>query len=257
MKSPPVYGTCAYCLEHRQLAKSHAIPDAFFRDIFRKDSGKAVFVSESRGIHTASDSGKAHLLCIPCEGLFAKSLDTPTISFLRSFRKQIETPGSSRRVSFNTDVLARFILSVFWRATLSTSSLYSYSSPSVLNPNHLKGYLLDPTTNPFEVASYLFRNVVDDISGSSSDLLMPPAHAWVRYKGSSRLTLMNAFVVHGFSVEVFFPKLPAIARLKPGRLRRGTELFAPDLPLLKCHGLHMGAMNLMHHHVNGRSSVRD
>lgn len=257
MASLVVHGNCAYCLNHRKLALSHAIPNAFFKEIFRKDSGKAVFVSEKRGIHTDKESGKAHLLCENCEKLFAHNLDTPAINFMKGFRQQIDLPGSSRRTTFDTDLLARFVLSVLWRALVSGSPLYENSDPKIFNPGWLKPYLLDKSLDPFEVASYLIRNVVDDIADSSADLLCPPVFTWTQYKDSPKPHLMNAFVVHGFSFQVFFPRLPAVARLKAGQLKKGTQITVPDLPMLKCHSLYMGMMNMMHMQATGKSSLRD
>jgi hypothetical protein len=260
MARDEVHGECFYCLQQRKLALSHAIPNAFFRDIFRENDGNAVLIPGDTGrIHLSNNSGKAPLLCVDCEGLFNRHLDGPSINFLKSHRAQLNTLGATKQATFESALLARFILSVFWRGAALKSELYKHSNCKVLSKELVKSYLLDATKNPFNVASFLVRNIIDDDLNVDfgSDYIVLPRSELVQINDRQEPYLRAEFVAKGFSFETYFPKLPARTRRIPGMLRSGTQILTPDIGFLKCHAMHGACMNMMHKHVTGMSTLAD
>ena len=113
------FSTCERCGQNKQLRKSHAIPDSFFRDLKRRGKGKATKIYQDFGTRPSSESGWSYILCAKCEMYFNKSCDEAAIFFVKNAIS--ENPLKT----IDHSILAFFICSVLWRAQLSSASMYS------------------------------------------------------------------------------------------------------------------------------------
>jgi hypothetical protein len=122
----PVATLCRLCLQHRPLRISHIIPNAYFKAMKRQANGKLVAFSDHPDIATemSQDSWSEELLCGDCEGRVGK-WETPMIDKLRKVGKMFGTnPDQEIVVPIDYNVLRCFLLSIVWRA--SVSSLIQY-----------------------------------------------------------------------------------------------------------------------------------
>jgi hypothetical protein len=122
----PVATLCRLCLQHRPLRISHIIPNAYFKAMKRQANGKLIAFSDHPDIPTemSQDSWSEELLCGDCEGRVSK-WETPMIDKLRKAGKMFGTdPDQEIVVPVDYNVLRCFLLSIVWRA--SVSSLIQY-----------------------------------------------------------------------------------------------------------------------------------
>ncbi|MEP7452816.1 hypothetical protein [Phyllobacterium sp. SB3] len=110
---------CRFCSRPAKLSKSHCIPDYYFRKT--KSKGHSMFVTatdKARVIKTV-DSGASPLLCSQCESDFNRLYDKP----LRKLTGTIYRSGGML-ILVDASRLTAAIVSVLWRASVSTSNLY-------------------------------------------------------------------------------------------------------------------------------------
>lgn len=93
MKRGKNTGVCKFCNLEAALCKSHAIPDAIFRRLFRRFSGKAIEISGRKFVGYSSDSWWDYQLCSGCEEKFNLAYDKKAIKYLIE-RKYREPYGS-------------------------------------------------------------------------------------------------------------------------------------------------------------------
>lgn len=120
--------TCALCLKHSNLQRSHAIPDSIFRKITKSNNGQAIIIKddEDTPLHLSSDSWWSYQLCIACEQHINASYEQYSISVLRAHKGVFKK--CSAGVTFteiDTKKLQLFFLSILWRAASSDSYAYS------------------------------------------------------------------------------------------------------------------------------------
>ena len=128
----PVLGLCPFCLQQRQLEKSHYLGRALH--LLSQDDGEAVFMTPQR-VELSSRQIWAHLLCEECEDILAKheSYAHQWINRKDRFplleRLNVAVPVSrtangaefwAAAVGVSTDRLAHFALGIFWRASVNT-----------------------------------------------------------------------------------------------------------------------------------------
>lgn len=146
-------GFCRLCDQTKELIRAHVIPKSFSHKEFKDGGTHTVFfdVSEDAAREATFLQAGVYdqgILCADCESKFSE-FDRYGWEILGSVSLQnpIQEPGypsHAYRVFCETDKLKRFILSVLWRASVSTHSFYSYVS---LGPyeNILRERIFDPT----------------------------------------------------------------------------------------------------------------
>lgn len=124
---------CTLCGLNRKLIKAHAIPEAFFRKL-RVDGEIPLLVSGEQGQFPKKapigvyDEG---ILCEVCEPTFGPIDDYGINVFLKDFgthfqplSKDGETAGFESATADSSRLL-QFLVSVLWRASISTHAFYS------------------------------------------------------------------------------------------------------------------------------------
>jgi hypothetical protein len=130
MSRPPVFGTCALCLRHRQLCRSHYLGKAIHRLMNRESpGGQIIFTPEL--ITQNPRQLVAHLLCRECEERIAKFGEAPALSLINrgdtfplldtmKVTEPMETYTdlavySGRSMGVDIEALTYYALSLAWR----------------------------------------------------------------------------------------------------------------------------------------------
>jgi hypothetical protein len=220
-------GTCALCLQHGPLCRSHALPHAHFRDIHRRNNGVATVISSDMGkLHKSSESGKAFLLCRGCEGKLNRAFDAPCINHLKVARQAALKGKPGTTISAPSATLARFMLSVVWRAGLSRAAIYTDLEFTKCSADALRATITEPFASPFTLASFAVFDLFDSqrvfTRSSLTDFVVPPF-----FLGGSRRV---DFVADGFLFTVNFTKLSFSERKR-------THLFKPNATIVRAPAL--------------------
>lgn len=173
---------CAKCGAEKKLSKSHCIPKSFFRKA-QKKSGKGQLVGISTGpekVHYTQDTGEAYLLCPSCECWFNTRHD----SFIDRVLNRMPSPQSLsdlKKPLFlreDSDKLSEFILSVFWRSSLSEHEMYDNFNLPAMASRELGDLLFD---RPFEIKNkfsfcvhQLYVSIPSLPQSVVGDFVMPP-----------------------------------------------------------------------------------
>jgi hypothetical protein len=133
---------CALCGLNRKLIKAHAIPEAFFREL-RIDGEIPLLVSGAQGQFPKKapigvyDEG---ILCEVCEPTFGRIDDYGINVFLKDFSAHFKPLSQSGQTAgfesatADPSCLLQFLVSVLWRASISTHPFYSKVDLGPLEP---------------------------------------------------------------------------------------------------------------------------
>ncbi|WP_324752544.1 hypothetical protein [Roseovarius sp. Pro17] len=197
--------TCERCGQNRQLRKSHAIPDAFFRDLKRGGKGKATKIHQDFGTRPSSESGWSYILCAKCEMYFNESCDEAAILFVKS------ATSVNPLKTIDHSILAFFICSVLWRAQLSSASMYSGYRITEADVDQISTAALE-LCDPFLDFSFEVAHLHDkggNISASQiRNAIAAPYRANIQI--GSILHTIHHFVAGGIFFAALSPKVPSL-----------------------------------------------
>ncbi|PRX02802.1 UNVERIFIED_ORG: hypothetical protein BCL66_12630 [Martelella mediterranea] len=234
---------CAYCLQNRSLCESHAIPDAFFRDISRRNSGKLIVIPEGPGkIHFGKNSGKAKILCSDCETHFNRLYDSPLVNALKEWDRLICQKGLEVRYDSSPEKIATSLAAIFWRASVSGNNIYANAKISHSDRALLLNILKNGQSKPLQLCSCKVNRLYDKTSEEDggfkqkdiSQIILPVSAYRVRWEhaGTTRYVALTV-VMQGFLFCLMIPRLPFSKRQKAGFLNaKQSKLHAPALHLL-------------------------
>lgn len=120
---------CKLCLRYSYLCKSHAIPDSFFKRIFRSNNGKAIELSsvEDEEIKHSQDSWATEQLCEGCERKLNQHYESFAMLVLSGKKASKSKDESGILLSgFDSRKFRDFLASILWR--MSESSHPNFSS---------------------------------------------------------------------------------------------------------------------------------
>jgi len=125
---------CRLCLQERKLVKAHIIPAAFFRDLRIQDDELLVLGSGPDGAAKRAPLGvyDRTILCRECEETFSDLDDYGITILLRNFGRvfaPISDKGETIAYQTNSvdqELLLRFVISVIWRASVSTQPFFKH-----------------------------------------------------------------------------------------------------------------------------------
>jgi hypothetical protein len=149
-----VFGTCALCLRHRQLCRSHYLGKAIHRLMNRESHGGQIILTPKLVTQNPRQL-VAHLLCRECEERIAKFGEVSALALINrsstfplldhmKLAKPIETYTglavySGRAMGIDIEALVNYALSLVWRGAVkewktlkgqtTTASLGSYEEP--------------------------------------------------------------------------------------------------------------------------------
>jgi hypothetical protein len=210
-------GTCALCLETRELRDSHFLPAGFYR-IMREGSGEDPVLVNKSAAFMSSAQARAHLLCGECEHRFndggedwvlkncwRSPTDFPLHSALIGATPFVDEQGfrsyeGKKIPGVEIDKLAYFGASIFWRAAVRSWMVGKEKDARLpLGPYQeaLRLYLLGKTGIPDGVVQLVTLSaVLDELHNRVSAMpwLFERKPEYRSYK----------FMVTGFTFHMFF-----------------------------------------------------
>lgn len=163
-----VQAICPKCGLSKKLIQSHSIPKAFY------DAQKSIYIPVGGTAKVARTviTGKHPILCSKCDQRLGSELDKPAFEWVT------KTHALGALIADIT--LARFLASVFWRASQSEHNYYR----SFLSPDHELAELLKAATydemQTFQIASYDVRRIEENEVFSREELDSLILHPVVR-----------------------------------------------------------------------------
>ncbi len=214
--------TCKLCLYERPLRKSHVIPNATFRALKRRYSGKGVTFSDAQysWVTHSIESWWEHLLCEDCERLISRS-EKPLIEMLRGRPKGmgVQTTHGMTFSGFDYSRAKLFFTSLLWRAHVASIEPYQkVSLPSNVAERARVSLLNDVPLNPMQLACCVSQLVDPNPDGFNSKQLSEFIASPFRRRAGRMISYV--FTFEGYIAEFFVPKLPFTKREAPGLLKR-------------------------------------
>ncbi|WP_372088452.1 hypothetical protein P7L79_05340 (plasmid) [Tistrella mobilis] len=211
---------CKRCGAVALLCRSHAINDAFFKGIFRENSGKAhhLAIGAEKPV-TTSESGWDYLLCEACEAHLNNNLDRWGHRWFKDAQDKIARDGWRGKFEIDPTRMARYVASVMWRASVSKAGAYE---GFITNPT-LRGQLkavMDDQESPledFSVAINLLYDSEGQFSASALRRIILSPISWIK-RGGQIDRFVISMTVEGFLVVASYPKFPWRNRLSSGFL---------------------------------------
>lgn len=201
--------TCALCLKHSNLQRSHAIPDSIFRKITKSNNGQAIIIKddEDTPLHLSSDSWWSYQLCIACEQHINASYEQYSISVLRAHKGVFKK--CSAGVTFteiDTKKLQLFFLSILWRAASSDSYAYSKVHLPEAYIEMLRTHIINKKPVPLNKISAKISRLIDKTTtgGFDQNILKSIITApFPRISQDKHVSFL--FIFEGFLIEFQIP----------------------------------------------------
>ncbi|WP_051298711.1 hypothetical protein [Marinobacterium litorale] len=226
---------CALCLARKPLRKSHVIPNAIFKRIFKQSSGKAISIADdtSTPVSYSQDSYWEHLLCADCEHLLNIQYEGYALDVIRERRGKAEKHDTATSLSqIDTTRLQLFILSVYWRAAVSTHEAFAkVYIPDPWREEIRKAILNKTPTHPQIASIKLYRLIDPTENGGFSDQNLKDV---IITPFSRKLDKQFSFhfILEGFFIEIHTPGLRYKGRQERGVLLKGRKaLLIPHLSI--------------------------
>jgi hypothetical protein len=190
---------CALCQRNAVLKKSHIIPNAYFRSM-KNDEGKLVSfqLEPDAEVRLTQDSWYENLLCGDCEGQFS-ALEKRWIERMRLVHQAYANGGSDIELpDFEYDSFRTFLLSIFWRPSVSSLTPFETVRLSADENEELRAALHAGSTKAVTKWHILFRKVIDREHGLELDQLL------IRPTGTvAGATTRHRFIFGGFVIDFF------------------------------------------------------
>lgn len=230
------FGTCKLCQNKKHLQYSHAIPDSYFRRIFRGKSGKGILIPDGPDdIKTSEDSWGTFQLCKECEILINEQYENYSIALLRDGNR---IDKNNKRILFRKVDVERFYMfcvSILWRAVNSTHIAYKGAvMPQEfyhknINEKIRQAILQGESISTLTISLRVSRLI--DTTGrwtmkNLKNLILSPFH---RAYGENRRVSVN-FAIEGFLITFIMPGL-RLKELRSNYIVRKSKnsLYVPYL----------------------------
>jgi hypothetical protein len=230
---------CRLCQLDKDLENSHAIPNSYFKRIFRKNNGKGKLLTPGVvGGKNTSESFATSQLCSACEKHLNETYEKYSIDALRDKHGNTET--TSHGVTFSdidVNTLRMFFISIFWRAAISDHQAYDQAvMPEEFFHNDTSEIIREAIKNnntiPSNLISIKLSRLTDSLYGFSNENLKDfIALFFHRPYGDSNKVSVN-FVIEGFLVTIIMPGLTITQKRSDNILERKSRFFvAPFLEI--------------------------
>lgn len=222
------YGICVFCDEFNILKKSHAIPFSIFKGLLKKiDGGQPIVIKTSESkLMRDSDTWAIQQLCGECEKYFNDNYEKYSIDTLRGKNPDVKVTKFSSGISFkdmDQNRVAKYFLSVYWRAALSIHP--SYSSVMIFPEfnTYIKAILRSDNDIHNKVINIRMFNLFDEdkeLSDEAISSFMVSPFTRIENK-----CLTFCLKLESYYVEIKISKLSYKEKLKKGYLLNNRQIL--------------------------------
>lgn len=231
-------GSCALCLQRREIHKSHVIPNSIFRRVKRRYAGRLISLddSETGPVQYTADSWCDYLLCADCEGWLSVH-EKVSIETLRGSPNGI-AHWHADGVTFNGfcyQALKLFFTSLLWRAAVSSLDQYSKVILPPVIAEELRSSLysaiaLPPSQLGCRLVA-LYDPTPEDDGGFSAESIKEFVLSPIpRVQGRC---VSFIYVFEGYMLEIYVPRIPPKVRAQHGVLKRNRVWYVPKLSIFE------------------------
>ncbi|MFM8342093.1 MAG: hypothetical protein ACKN9F_07735 [Methylomonas sp.] len=193
---------CALCFGFRELQRSHAIPNSFFKKVI--NGRQATVVTKNGKCKPSNSSWASYQLCYDCENHLNKSYEQYSVSFLKGKRGIVnKNQNSIEFYNLEIEIIYLFFLSVFWRA--ANSEIIEYSKvviPDIWSDRIRKSIANKDIGSSELVKVRLSRLIYKDETEKTKQLIAIPFCRQI-----SEQNFCFCFVFGGFFIEFFLPSI--------------------------------------------------
>jgi hypothetical protein len=223
---------CALCLKSAELHDSHIIPNAYFRRMKRDNSGKLIVFDSSdySQARQSIESWSQYLLCGVCEQRISK-WETASIKMLRKTGEEIKKSGNHGALmqGYDYPTLRLFLLSILWRASISTLSEFAeIVLPSGYEENLRQTLHLDGSDKALTMNCRMMKIVdeakIIDATNFENIAVSPFIEPVIP---NCKFT----FIFGGYVSEFFVPRMPFRLNNLLGVLRSEQKQFIPTIDM--------------------------
>ncbi|MEZ8360869.1 hypothetical protein AB6C40_11290 [Vibrio splendidus] len=254
-------GYCKLCRCFGELENSHAIGDAIFKKISKNNNGQGISVTSenSEPIQYTQDSWAEYQLCSSCEKLLNHKFEGYGLKALRGKFKPNVTEYGINFIGLDQQRLAKYFLSIVWRAAHSTHPAYKNTKISACESEYLRQVLQNDEVIPNSKFTIKIARIQDMAQKptftreTTRELIISPFCR--AYKNSTNVSVCMLF--EGFFIEVFYKALPIKQRGAIGMLDfRKNKLFVPFVNMFDIEELkNILALGYQKHHT-GNTQVK-
>jgi len=204
---------CKLCGLLSKLSKSHIIPNSFIRKVKSKSGGKTLFSTGNQSKVISNFDPKEKLLCSSCEHLLNTNYEKDGINVFRDKHSVIKNRDHIVFKNINYEKFYLFLLSIFWRASISSIDFYkNIYLPESLN-NQMRQCLQKNTLKPLDggkvridqlVKISLFR--LKDKTGKCPQIILDKTLSEPMVQIDNTINGIIWFIcIHGFLVVYSIP----------------------------------------------------
>jgi len=225
--------TCALCCQSKELKRSHILPDALFRSIKRKSSGKLISFddSENKPVGYSIESWWQYLLCCDCESIVSdyEKYGLETLRRMPKTPAHVQNSGITLK-SVNYGKVKLFVTSLLWRAAVSDLNAFAkVILPESLAEEARISLRYGKPLNPLKLGCKIVRlfDPTPESKGGFSEkdinqlIISPIPRMRSRY-------VSFIFVIEGYLLEFFVPSMPHNESSQHGVLKKAKVLYVPN-----------------------------
>ena len=256
-------GKCKLCEQQNDLQLSHAVGDSVFKKIFRKNSGKAISLSDGDyDIVYSCDSWAEYQLCKCCERYLNTEYEQYSLGVLRGNKAKV---SKSQLGIYFSDVdlhkLNMYFLSIFWRAANSGHPSYRNAVMLEDDNNYLKEAIFQNKQVPLNRFSVKIHRVVDlspeggFTDHQLKDVILSPI---CRIHDNDKINRISiCFMFEGFFIEIFMPGLKMKERNQYGVIHKSkSQLVVPYINIFDIPEMFELMVHNYGKYVEGKSRVK-
>lgn len=219
--------TCKLCLKEKILCKSHSIPNSVFKKLKSNGQAHVIDLKVESKVRKSQDTWVDYLFCKDCELFISSNYEKPCLEVIR---RGLERPGVTFLSPFdkyNNVKLSLFILSIFWRASLSKHPAFSNVNFGEAVEKHCRFWIKNGRVPmDIEMSFYIFE--LRDLSRSLfnrvaiKDMVVNP-YTTPAEQSHAKMSC----IFEGLYISMVIPGVKGSYLREEGKIRSGSSLIIP------------------------------
>lgn len=266
MGKEPIYRTCKLCQKSRKLRKSHIMPKSFYRRLKGAASQIYTVTTSPTPIARRTNGDQIqHLLCEECESFISRNYENYGTQLFVETKQMTENDDSVYILRFQYEKYYLFIISIIWRAAVSTLDAFKVLHPLASAEKVLRHCLLRHTLEAtsdtdlrlddfIKITAFRLTDPTGKIPQNILDRIMYELN--LERGESIEEGLHFYFVIDGYLIvtSMFPPQSETAKHWEPrGKLRNRMHLKIPKVPYYELSQIREGIESIANaRDTNGR-----